>query len=344
MTTPSLKGRVRGGSFLSVGVKGGSFGLVIILFLSLVACNSGDTGPTAEELARRDSAALHVAVMPVQDCIPLHFAERTGIFDSLGIDVRIHTLQAQLDIDTALLHRRVHLAYSDLVRAIVIQQADTFPGAVVAATEGALDLVTPRRGRVRSLPQLRERMVAVARHSITDYWSDRLTDTAGIERDAVFRPQINDVAVRTAMLINGTMDAAFLPEPYATQMTLLGANRHLATRNLKPRLTAFAASAEALADTTRLKQMLRCLQAYDIAVERLNAYGRDSLPTMLRQLCDIPDSLADTLAIMLPPFSRIDSVRNEDARIALQWLRERGRARQDYTTDSLIRNLTPSAY
>ena len=319
--------------------------LCLLLFLLMpVACGEGSGGPTAEEVARRDSAAFHVAVMPVADCLPLHFAQRTGMFDSLGVDVRLHTLTSQLDIDTALLRGHVMLAYSDLIRAIVIQQADTCPVVAVAAVDGDLALVTPRRGRVRTIPQLRERMVAVARHSITDYWSDRLTDTASMERDAIFRPQINAVGVRTAMLINGTMDAAFLPEPYATQMTLLGAKCHLSTHQLQPRLAAFVAAAPAMTDTARRRQLALCLRAYDLAAARLNADGRDSLPSMLRQLCHVPDSLADSLATLLPPFARLDSVRRADADAALRWLQQRGRSRDGYTPDTLISNITPPTY
>ena len=54
-----------------------------LLFLS--ACHNEQTIPP-EELARRDSAALHVALMPVQDCFPFYLAERTGIYERLGLE------------------------------------------------------------------------------------------------------------------------------------------------------------------------------------------------------------------------------------------------------------------
>ncbi len=325
VTAPSLTGRA-GGGFL------------LFLLLLLTACTGKQQGPSPEQEARRDSAALHVSLMPVADCLPIYFAKKMGIYDSMGLDVRITTLQAQLDTDTALLHRRAEIAYSDLIRAIMMQQADTFGVVAVAATEGALELVTPRRGRVRSIPQLRERMVAVARHSITDYWSDRATDTAQMEADAIFRPQINDVAIRTAMLVNGTMDAAFLPEPYVTQMTLLGANRHLSTRNLSPRLAAYVVSRWVMDDTTRTRQLRQLFQGYGIASDRLNGAERDSLPALLRDICALPDSIADSVSTAMPPFAALDTIRRADAQEALKWLQGRGRARKDYTADTLVNN------
>ena len=198
--------------------------IAILVGLCLMPSGSSHSGLTAEEQAQRDSAALHVALMPVHDCFPAFYAQRMGIYDRLGLDLRILTLQAQLDTDTALTRGRAELIYSDLARAIFMQQ-DTTPLRAVAATEGTLQLITARRGRVRQLNQLKERMVAVARHSITDYWSDRLTDTARMARADIFRPQINNVRIRTDMLCNGTMDAAFLPSPFAEEALLWSALR-----------------------------------------------------------------------------------------------------------------------
>ena len=158
-------------------------GWVFFLFLLipfLVSCNSS-TAVDPDDEAKRDSAALHVALMPVSDCLPFYLAQRAGIYERLGLDLRILTLQAQLDTDTALLRRRAELVYSDLARAIMIQQTDTFDLRAVATAPVELQLITARRGRVRALGQLKERMVAVARHSITDFWSDRLMDSARME-------------------------------------------------------------------------------------------------------------------------------------------------------------------
>ena len=315
-----------------------SFNFSILLFF-LTACHNGNTELTAEEEARLDSAALHVALMPVADCLPFYYAERRGIFDTLGVDVRLLTLQAQLDTDTALLCRHVELAYSDLIRAIMMQQADTFGLCAIASAEGALELITPRRGRVRALKHLRERMVAVARHSITDYWSDRITDSAGIARDEIFRPQINDVRIRTDMLINGTMDAALLPQPYSGEMTLLGARSHISTLGVEPRLAAYLVPSWVTRDTARIRQIRLFFQAYNIAAERLNGTERDSLRPLLRTLCVIPDTLTDSLCRAMPPFAPNTEIRQSDVDAAFDFIKGRGRARKGYSPDTLIHNI-----
>ena len=269
--------------------------------------------------------------MPVADCFPFYLAQRCGIYERLGLDLRILTLQAQLDTDTALLHRRAELVYSDLARAIMIQQTDTFDLRAIAAAPAELQLITARRGRVRTLSQLKERMVAVARHSITDFWSDRLMDSARMEQTAVFRPQINDVRIRTDMICNGTMDAAFLPEPYATEARLRGNSRNFSTRGLQPQLGAYVVPSWVLGDSSRTRQLQLLFQGYEEACAL-----RDSLPGLLRDLCFTPDSIVDSVARAIPAFQKLKPPSKNDAEAALRWLRSRDKARNDYTTDTLI--------
>ena len=306
---------------------------IFVLFAFSGCSQKADVSP--EEEARRDSVALHVALMPVADCLPFYVAQRAGIYERLGLDLRIHTLWAQLDTDTALLRRRVHVVYSDLVRAMMIQQTDTFDLRAVAALPGELQLITNRRGRVRALGQLKERMVAVSRHSITDYWSDRLMDSARMAQTDIFRPQINSVRIRTDMLCNGTMDAALLPQPFALETRLRGHALNFSTEGLQPRLAALLVSTAVLADTTRLQQIRWLFQGYDEAVAL-----RDSLPALLKQLCLTPDSLTDTIARALPPLPLLAEPRRADADAALRWITSRGKARKGYTPDTLIQTIT----
>ena len=310
------------------------------LCLFFLAACGGNSTLSNEEQAQRDSAALHVALMPVHDSFPAFYAQRMGIYDRLGLDLRILTLQAQLDTDTALTRGRAELIYSDLARAIFMQQ-DTTPLRAVAATEGTLQLITARRGRVRQLNQLKERMVAVARHSITDYWSDRLTDTARMVRADIFRPQINNVRIRTDMLCNGTMDAAFLPSPFAEEALLRGNTLNFTTRDLSPCLTAFVATEKAATDSCRQRQIRLFLQGYDEAVEALNKGGiRDTLVAMYKQLFMTPDTLVDSILRATPRYTPIAAPQQSDAEAALQWLKSRGKVKKGYSADSLLLPLT----
>lgn len=284
---------------------------------------------------------MHVALMPVQDCFPFYLAERTGIYERLGLDVRIRTYMAQLDIDTTLAKGHVEVGYSDLARAIMLQQDSTDVRAI-AAFEGRLDLITPRKARVRKLNQLKEKMVAVARHSVTDYWSDRLTDTASFARSDIFRPQINNLRIRTDMLCNSTMDAVFLPEPFASEALLYGNTLNFSTERLSPQLVVLLATRQAIDDKTRHEQIDLLLKGYDEAVALLGKPSalRDSLPALMRELCMIPDTLVDSIGRRMTHFLPIRKPQTTDAEAAVQWLRSRDKIKKGYTIDSLITPLS----
>ena len=50
-----------------------------------------------QRLAREDSLALKMAVMPTLDGMPLYLAKTRGWFDSLNVDVRLKVRNAQMD-------------------------------------------------------------------------------------------------------------------------------------------------------------------------------------------------------------------------------------------------------
>ena len=277
--------------------------------------------------------------MPVHDCLPFYLAECTGIYEGLGLEVRLITYQAQLDIDTAIAKGHVEVAYSDLARAIMLQQ-DSVDARALAALNGELQLITARRGRIRKLEQLKEKMVAVARHSVTDYWSDRLTDTASLQRADIFRPQINNVRIRTDMLCNGTMDAVFLPEPYASEALLRGNNLNFTTKGLKPQLVVLLATRDAMNDTSRRQQINLLLQGYNQAISLADSLPamRDSLASVIRSLCLTPDSLVDSLALRMPRFLPLATPQTADIETVMQWLRSRDKIKKGYQPDSLIWN------
>lgn len=311
--------------------------VAILVGVSLSLPRHKEVQISPKEQARLDSAALHVALMPVADCLPFYIAEKTGVYNRLGLDIRIHTYQAQLDIDTALANKRVLFAYSDLARVIMLQQ-DSTNLKVIAAIEGGLDLITARRGRIRQLDQLKEKMVAVSRHSITDYWSDRLTDSAQIERAIIFRPQINNVRIRTDMLCNGTMDAAFLPEPYASEARIRGNKSILNTRSLNPTLTAFVIQDSVLNDQTRKQQVEKLLEGYTIVVDEINKNTamQDSLRSFLHSVCLAPDSLVNSIYNQLPKLKKPFAAKEADLEVALQWLKGRNQVKKGFSSDSLI--------
>ena len=113
-----------------------------------------------QEMARKDSAALKIAVMPTLDCLPLYVAEHYQLFDTLRGGVRLKQFMAQMDCDTAIERGRVEGVVTDLVRALYMEKRGT-KLRYVAATQGHWQLIANRNARIRQLKQLDDKMIAI---------------------------------------------------------------------------------------------------------------------------------------------------------------------------------------
>ena len=262
-----------------------------------------------------DTTVLRVAVMPTMNCLPIYYAEQSGLADSLGLEMELLRYQAQMDIDTAILRGHVDIAFTDLIR--VHRLSKQVPLTPFASCDEPLSLISLKTKRVKRINQMKEQMIAISRLSATDYWCDRLLDSTHTNHDDIYRPQINDVRLRAEMIQQGLIDAAMMGEPFATWMTMTGHKRLFQSKGKRPLLYAWAACSSA----TNLQQKT-FMVVLDSAIVRL---GKESeaarLRDILKQEYQLPPALVDTLK--LPPLTPPTTIRQSDTNEAEKWLKER---------------------
>jgi len=268
-------------------------------------------------LAREDSAALKVAVMPTLDCLPIFIAKDHQMFDT-AVDIRLKRFTAQMDCDTALMRGRVEGSVTDLVRAERMKKlGDSL--TYFSATNAYWLLISNRQARITQLKHLDDKMLAMTRYSVTDLLGDLAVDSAKLQPERVFRIQVNDVNIRLKMLENNEMDAMLLTEPQATQALLQKHKVILDTRKEDIQMGAIVFRGKGMDDQNRKKQMTVFLKGYNEACDSINHYGvrhyRDVIKkyyTVSKQALNaLPDSLKFTHAT--PP-------RQKDIERAQKWL------------------------
>lgn len=262
-----------------------------------------------------DTTILRVAVMPTMSCLPVYYAERVGLADSLGLEMELLRYQAQMDIDTAILCGHAGIAFTDLIRITRLsRQVSITP---FASCDESLSLISLKTKRVKQINQMKEQMIAISRLSATDYWCDRLLDSTHTSHDDIYRPQINDVRLRAEMVRQGLIDAAIMGEPFATWMTMLGHKRLFQTRGKQPNLYAWAACSSVTNE--QQKAFLLLLNA---ATERCNDKSQAALlRDILKQEYKLPPTIVDTLE--LQPLIQIEDIHQGDTEIAQKWLKQR---------------------
>ena len=261
--------------------------LVSALLLGMASCGDSQQKRlrlSKQEKARLDSidrASLKVGVMPTLDCLPVYLAYEDSIFLKQGVTVHLYRYNAQMDCDTAIARKRVEGTVTDLVRAARLQKQGTqlfYP----VSTNLYWQLITNRKARISELKQLSDKMIAITRHSATDYLSTLVIDSVKTKYD-VYRVQINDLNIRLRMLLNNEMDAMLLPEPYATRARMAQNVVLMDSRNKNINLGAIAFRTKLKSDGRRKDQINRFLTAYDIAVDSINKYGVQKYATLLKK-------------------------------------------------------------
>lgn len=203
-----------------------SFLVVLLLVpLAFFVFSRKDTGRQEIHVDKvKDSLALKVGVAQRIDCLPAFYAESEGIFDSLGVDIKLVRYASQLDCDAALERHRIDGAYTDSKRVEYLASTRKTTMTKCFDTGMTWKLVACRKSRVRNVSQLSDKLVAMTRFSATDYLCDVMMDSLKNKEKSFYRIQVNDVDLRLKMLLGNEVDAAWLPEPQASVAQKHGAN------------------------------------------------------------------------------------------------------------------------
>lgn len=299
---------------------------MITVLLLLAACGQSYeetkriTREQRREAARKDSAALKIAVLPTLDCLPLFVAEKEQLLDTLYGGVRLKMYQAQMDCDTALENKRVEGIVTDLVRAMRIDRRGT-KMRYVAATNAYWQLVTNRQSRIRQLKQLDDKMVGMTRFSITDMMSDIVADTVKLPKEHLFKVQLNDLNVRMQMLLNNEIDALWLTEPQATMARQYNHPVIYDTRqiDLQPGVMAFREIE--MRRQARSKQLDLLVKAYNKACDLINEKGVQHYKKLIVEHCKVKEQVVDSLPADLK-YSHAKGPRQQDMDRVQKWLEE----------------------
>ena len=264
---------------------------IILPFIvaGLFSCNNNDNKTAADY----DSTALHLALVPTMDNLPLYYAQETGIFDSLGLNIELLTYSSAMDCDTAFTNGETDGVVSDIVKAN-IWRSNGDSVKVVMRTDLNLFLMSTHSSRIKSVNNIKEKIMAITRNSALDYMADKVMEHIKLPLLQLNKPQINDIALRCKMTDQNQYDGAFLPEPYAMEAENNGAHRLISSSELIGNLSAVIFHDSIV--SKRNDDIRKLVEGYDIAVKRLNALNERGGKDMIYKINttfiqEIPDTI-----------------------------------------------------
>ena len=216
-----------------------------------------------EKLRIEDSLAFKVGILPTSDCDAIRRADSLGIFDSLGVDVHIRHYNALSECRIALMKNMVEGAVIDSALAEVLRDKDSVALTLGPATSLSWKMLTSTKSRIVRTEQLVDKIIAADSHGYTRRYAEQISDSLQKKQKNVYIIQCEDVNVRTKMLTTGNVDAALLPEPFASTAIKSGAK---VLRDYSAQTKGiFAFRKKALADKRIKQQQELFLKGIEIA-------------------------------------------------------------------------------
>jgi len=306
---------------------------VLCLIMSLtLGCNNKATKESGEQ---KDTANLVIGVLPTYGCLPFYVADSLGLFDSLGVTVRLETFNSSMDCDTAFLRHHLNGCATDLVKAHIWKNnKEKFK--VISALNSTVYLMTARQARIIKSESLKEKIIAITRNSMLDFTLDNIIASVKLQSEQVNKPQINNICIRKDMLEQNQYDGAILPEPYASIAQQKGAVRIDSSEKFGYDLGVILMS-----DTTISKQrndVLAFMNAYNSAIDFINEKINSNNMAQLLSFLPISNyAVNDTTAYLkIKQMKYASSPSDNSVKATRDWTVRRRLVSSSYSADGII--------
>jgi NitT/TauT family transport system substrate-binding protein len=230
--------------------------LYIIVICCTVGCskdNNANKNANANKIQKTD-APVKVAVLPVEECLPLYVAEHLGLLDSLHANVTLCKYGALSECHSAIFQHKAEVTINDSALRYYF--------------------LTSQKARIHRIAQLSDKVIAADSKGYSYNMARTAIDSLLNKRRHVFIIQVEDINIRTKMLISGNVDAALLPEPYASRALEAGAYKITLSKNNMQNDT--------LARSLLTKHIPRLERYLVIARDSLKVYGKDNYLYLLK--------------------------------------------------------------
>jgi NitT/TauT family transport system substrate-binding protein len=207
---------------------GGGPAAVLLLTAALTATLV--TGCRQEEGRAAGSAPrpLRVGVLPDADALPIAAAVEDGRFAAVGLRVDLVKAMSAAERDQLLQAGELDGVVTDLVALCLYNRDAVRVRAVRHSMIPAPDrpqfrIMAAPGSAIRTPTDLAGRPVAVSEGTVVEYVVREALGRAGVPRDRVELVNVPAIPARMALLLDGKVAAAGLPEPLATVAQVRGA-------------------------------------------------------------------------------------------------------------------------
>ncbi len=298
----------------------------LISLLLMISCGEHKKRTSGEPLE-----PLEIGVMASMDGFPFLVAADKGIYDSLGLKVNFTVYLTETERNADFEAHKLDGVVTDYPNAIFLQSKG-IPLRSVMQNDGYLCLLTNRNSKRNSIKQLKDINIVSSSNSFSDYALDFVLQKAGISLDRVNQPEINQIPLRMMMLKEKQIEAAFLPDPYATMAMSSGIRSLITTEDLNIHQYTTIFSREALKEKESSVRAL--LKGYNLGVDYLARHPEKDWADVLINQLKVPEY--NVKLIVLPSYHYAQAPNVDEVNKAIVWLKNKKVIKDDYTGTELV--------
>jgi NitT/TauT family transport system substrate-binding protein len=294
--------------------------VILLLLLPLSACSGHATGKT-----------LTIGALPSIDVMPFVIAEQQGYFKKYGVSFKLELFNSAKDRDAAFQAGTLDGLCCDEVAVCLYQNAGT-DLKVTGMTDGEYVLVAGKDSGVKTIAELKGKSVAISEKTLIEYVLDSILAKNSLQAADVVKTAVPAVPVRLEMLNAKQVDAALLPEPFATfAINDGGVALSSATGiGLYPSVIAFPKPNI----DSRHADIAAMYKAYNDAVDYLNSTPIANYEDLIIKTVGYPETMRGK--IVLPKFTKNNLPLQGDLQAVIDWASAKGLCQKTLDPKNLV--------
>lgn len=258
--------------------------IFIIPFVhTLLCCGNSHNQEKKHAAVQKQAKTLHIGTLPTIDCLPIFIMAEHQLIDTATAFVRLVPFLSQMDCDEAFRRGKINICASDVIRSEMMKRQGKRL-KYITTTPARWLLVAHRTTRAKNISHLKDRMIGMTRHSATEMLTHHATDSAKLKNHQLFAIQINDVLLRLKMMNEKQIDAAWLPEPQATEAKQQGHIVLADSRASDSHLGVLIATGHL--DPSQEKAFVN---AYNKACDSINQLGVNHYTHLIKKYCKVSE-------------------------------------------------------
>ncbi|SFQ94903.1 ABC transporter substrate-binding protein [Desulfoscipio geothermicus] len=320
-----------------LGLRRKIFVLLVVtgLLLVLSGCGGGKQ-PAAEN---DKPAPIKVGMMPITDNLPFWLAEQKGYFRDEGIEVELVPFPSALERDSAFAAGKIDAGIGDMLAVAAMNNGGTVVKAVSVGQgavpgENRFAILSAPDSSITSPEQLKNVPIALSLNTINEYITDNLLVAGGLKPEEIKKNNMVKLPIRFEALLNGNVQAATLPDPFATLAEIKGA--HLVVDNTENTVAQTVVIVRRETLDANLAGVQKMMRAYARAVEDLQADPRQ-YDELIAEKARVPEEVLASQAHPLRlHFSAPRLPDKQGVEKTIAWMKDHGLLQKDFEYNDLV--------